>query len=152
MRAKKENISANFRKSKQFSGIIRYSGKIPWNVRRKIIDLANIYQQSGNFCKKWKMQILTKFEIWQRCKGMHCVDLGESFPTYIFLQNLASIQQRTSLVEFLVRKSFSVVALQQAERLVVSLGSHFRLGAAQHQISNYGDAGNSAHYWITGVS
>ena len=27
---------------------------------------------------------------------MHCVDLGESFPTHIYLQNLASIQPRTS--------------------------------------------------------
>ena len=31
---------------------------------------------------------------------MHCVDLGESFPTHIFLQNLASIQPRTSPVKF----------------------------------------------------
>ena len=30
----------------------------------------------------------------------HCVDLGESFPTHIFLQNLASIQLRTSPVKF----------------------------------------------------
>ena len=27
---------------------------------------------------------------------MHCVDLGESFQTHIYLQNLASIQPRTS--------------------------------------------------------
>ena len=26
------------------------------------------------------------------CKGVHCVDLGESFQTHIYLQNLASIQ------------------------------------------------------------
>ena len=32
-------------------------------------------------------------------KGVHCVDLGESFPTQIILQNLASIQPRTSLVK-----------------------------------------------------
>ena len=31
---------------------------------------------------------------------MHRVDLGESFPTSIYLQNLASIQPRTSLVKF----------------------------------------------------
>ena len=31
---------------------------------------------------------------------MHCVDLGESFPTHVFLQNLASIQLRTSPVKF----------------------------------------------------
>ena len=39
-------------------------------------------------------------EIEERCKGMHCVDLGESFPTSIYLQSLASIQPRTSLVKF----------------------------------------------------
>ena len=33
-------------------------------------------------------------------KGVHCVDLGESFQTHIFLQNLASIQPRTSPVKF----------------------------------------------------
>ena len=38
--------------------------------------------------------------ILEQCKGMHCVDLGESFPTHIFLQNLASIQPRTSPVKF----------------------------------------------------
>ena len=31
---------------------------------------------------------------------MHCVDLGESFPTHIYLQNLASIQPRTSPFKF----------------------------------------------------
>ena len=31
---------------------------------------------------------------------MHCVDLGESFPTHILLQNLASIQLLTSPVKF----------------------------------------------------
>ena len=30
----------------------------------------------------------------------NCVDLGESFQTHIFLQNLASIQPRTSPVKF----------------------------------------------------
>ena len=36
----------------------------------------------------------------KRCKGVICVDLGESFPTSISLQNLASIQPRTSLFSF----------------------------------------------------
>ena len=31
---------------------------------------------------------------------MHCVYLGESFQTHIYLQNSASIQPRTSLVKF----------------------------------------------------
>ena len=38
--------------------------------------------------------------ILELCKGVHCVDLGESFQTHIYLRNLASIQQRTSLVKF----------------------------------------------------
>ena len=41
-----------------------------------------------------------KNEITELCKGVHCVDLGESFQTHIFLQNLASIQPRTSPVKF----------------------------------------------------
>ena len=41
----------------------------------------------------------------KRCKGVHCVDLGESFPTiliptHIFLHNLASIQPLTSPFKF----------------------------------------------------
>ena len=36
----------------------------------------------------------------KRCKGVHCVDLGESFPTHIYLQNLASVLRRTSPVKF----------------------------------------------------
>ena len=41
-----------------------------------------------------------KIEIRERCKGVHCVDLGESFPTGIYLQKSASIQPRTSLSKF----------------------------------------------------
>ena len=32
----------------------------------------------------------------EQCEGAHCVDLGESFQTHIYLPNLASIQPRTS--------------------------------------------------------
>ena len=38
--------------------------------------------------------------ILELCEGVHCVDLGESFQTHIYLQNLASIQPRTSPVTF----------------------------------------------------
>ena len=41
-----------------------------------------------------------KIEIRERCKGVHCVDLGESFPTRIYLQKSASIQPRTSSFNF----------------------------------------------------
>ena len=36
-------------------------------------------------------RILTKNEIAELCKGVTCVDLGESFQTHIDLQNLASM-------------------------------------------------------------
>ena len=36
----------------------------------------------------------------KRCKRLHCVDLGESFPTIIYLQKSASIQPRTSPSKF----------------------------------------------------
>ena len=35
------------------------------------------------------------WDIEERCKGVHCLDLGESFPTSIYLQKSASIQPRT---------------------------------------------------------
>ena len=49
-----------------------------------------------------KATFLTKklLEIAEQCKGVHCVDLGKSFPTHSFLQKLASIQPITSLVKF----------------------------------------------------
>ena len=34
------------------------------------------------------------------CKGVHCVNLVKRFRTHIYLQNLASIQPRTSPLEF----------------------------------------------------
>ena len=34
------------------------------------------------------------------CEGVHCVDLGESFQTHVYLQSLASIQPRTSPLKF----------------------------------------------------
>ena len=52
----------------------------------------NLTKNSQNFDRK--------IEIRKRCKGVHCVDLGESFPTSIYLQNLASMQPRTSLLKF----------------------------------------------------
>ena len=42
--------------------------------------------------------------ILEQCKGVYCVDLGESFQTHIYLQNLASIQPRTSPLKFAVRR------------------------------------------------
>ena len=50
----------------------------------------------------------------EQCKGVHCVDLGESFQTHIFLENLASIQPRTSPLKFAGGGSGSEQAARQA--------------------------------------
>ena len=55
---------------------------------------ATFAKKLANFLKNAKFD--ENFEIRERCKGVHCVDLGESFPTSIFLQNLVSIQLKTS--------------------------------------------------------
>ena len=87
-----------------FSGVWR-------EIRKKI------HQNFAEKCKirrrKWKkseIQLFNRekmltifgwnFEIEERCKGVHCVDLGESFPTSIYLQKSASIQPRTSASKF----------------------------------------------------
>ena len=62
---------------------MRHSGKKQQNSGKKISNFFN-----------------ENFEIRDGCKGVHCVDLGESFPTHIYLQNLASIQPRTSPFKF----------------------------------------------------
>ena len=41
----------------------------------------------------------------KQCKGVHCVDLVESFPKTVYLQNLASIQPRTSPNKFVSSSS-----------------------------------------------
>ena len=50
--------------------------------------LATIQQNSGKMFVKKKQNCLVIFneqiEIRERCKGVHCVDLGESFPIFFF--------------------------------------------------------------------
>ena len=67
-----------------------------------LINLTKLakFWQNWQILQKFRRFLTNKFELWERCKGVHCVDLGESFPTHIFLQNLASIQRRKSLVKF----------------------------------------------------
>ena len=71
-------------------------------TRAFISHVSYAYLQHFNFCHFSFSQCLFSYIFSprriprERCKGVHCVDLGESFPTSIFLQNLASIQPRTS--------------------------------------------------------
>ena len=73
------------------------------NIQQFFAKIQQILANFATFCKKSAKSSVSfdeKIEIRERCKGVHCVDLGESFPTSIHLQNLASIQPRTSLVKF----------------------------------------------------
>ena len=57
----------------------------------------------AKFCKKSAKNsaiFKEKIEIRERYEGVHFVDLDESFQAHIYLQNLASIQPRTSPVKF----------------------------------------------------
>ena len=79
--------------------------------------MAKIQQKFGKICEllektaKNSANFNENFEIRERCpvfdygfqkrcKGVHCVDLNDSFPTTIYLQNFASIQPRTSPGKF----------------------------------------------------
>ena len=58
-----------------------------------------VFTFSGLF---WPGPFFPIFRQWipKRCKGVHCVDLGESFPTSIYSQKSASVQPRTSPSKF----------------------------------------------------
>ena len=77
-------------------------GKIPKTIGYIWRKFSNILANFAKFCEtlgktaKNSAIFNENFETRERCKGVHCVDLGESFPTSIYLQNLASIQPRTS--------------------------------------------------------
>ena len=80
------------------------------NLARFSKNSAKFWQILQKFFKKAaKISAISNenFEIRERCKGVHCVDLGESFPTNIYLQNLASIQPRTSPNKFVSSSSRS---------------------------------------------
>ena len=64
------------------------------NEEKSEIQLFNGEKNDDDFWLK------LNFEIEERCKRVHCVDLGESFPTSIYLQKSASTQPRTSPVKF----------------------------------------------------
>ena len=74
-------------------------------------NFGKIWANLRNFGKKTEKNSAIfneNFEIRERCKVVHCVDLGESFPTSIYLQNLASIQPRV-----LVKLPVAILTHQQ---------------------------------------
>jgi len=99
--------------------------------RKKLVKFgensAKLSQNLRNFGKKTAKNSAIfneNFEIRERCKGVHCVDLGESFPTSIYLQKSASIQPRTSRSKF-----GSQITLLITYRASCILRSHTHFGA-----------------------
>ena len=79
------------------------------------------------------------FEIEERCKGVHCVDLGESFPTRIYLQKSASIQPRTSPSKFGGKIQFNIHSpLRSCPRRASKLQSWCRMARCQARSSRCG--------------
>ena len=90
-----------------FLEIVAKSGNCFIKIRRNIQKMQNLTRYMTKY-QKFNIQPrknvgdfwLKFFEIEERCKGVHCVDLGESFPTSIYLMKSASIQPRTSPSKF----------------------------------------------------
>jgi hypothetical protein len=77
------------------------SGGCPANLA-KFLNLAKVKsakssKKSAKISRK-NSNFQQNFEIRERCKGVYCVELGESFPTSSYFQNLVSVQPRTSLI------------------------------------------------------
>ena len=89
----------------------------------KIKNSANVLQILRFFQQSAKNSAFfnEKFEIRERCKGVHCVDLGESFPTSIYLQKSASIQPRTSPSKFAGKYSILFTGVLSEQQLLLLL-------------------------------
>ena len=68
--------------------------------------------------------------ILEQSKGVLCVDLDESFQTHICLQNLASIQPRTSPVKFAGSRHVTGVGGPATERPISKVMPYLRLALA----------------------
>ena len=84
-----------------------YSATIPTKFHQNLS--RNQWKEFKNneilqfFAKKCEKQLTKNFwniEVWAVQKHVNLVDLVKSFPTNIFLRNLASIQERTSPLKF----------------------------------------------------
>ena len=90
-------FSSNFQKKSCISGKSRKKSVKIWQKCSKILKILQIFvKKSAKFSAIFK----EKNEIRERYEGVHFVDLDETFPTSIDLQNLASIQRRTSPLRF----------------------------------------------------
>ena len=89
----------------------------------------------------------------KRCKGVHSVDLGESFRTAIYLQTLASIQLRTNPVKFACSPRTDPPGLSFAlvrTKLQCSDGMAVRqiLKAVRRKFHSDGEVNTSKEKWL----
>ena len=103
-------------------GKMLHFGEIPKKNGEIWRKFSKVWPNLGKFAKFWKKTANNSaifnenFEIRERCKGVHCVDLGESFPTSIYLQKSASIQPRTSPSKFGGKIQFNIHFTPQPTR------------------------------------
>ena len=100
IRFKKNSKNVNFVQNSKIWNVSRNSGNFSfksmriWLKRCKL--LQNVQQNQRNIWRKFAEMLRS-----ERCKKhVNLVDLVKSFPTNIFLQNLASIQKRRSPIKF----------------------------------------------------
>ena len=78
----------------------------------------------GRVLARFFLARLFEYGFQKRCKGVHCVDLGESFQTHIYLQNLASIQPRTRPLKFAASRDVTGHAAEAAAAADAYGGTH----------------------------
>ena len=64
-------------------------------------EFLTILAKFGNNLAKFRnvsAMFRQKIKLWERCKGVHCVDFSESFPTHIFLQDTADNEHLTRTI------------------------------------------------------
>ena len=103
-------FSQNWLKSDRRHSFLEFGAKSGKKFIKNSQKKCKIQRRNSRKWKKSEIQLFNRekmltifgwiFEIEERCKGVHCVDLGESFPTSIYLQKSASIQPRTSPSKF----------------------------------------------------
>ena len=64
-----------------FGKITKKFGQIRRKFSKHLAIFAKFWKKTANNSAIFN----GNFEIRERCKGVHCVDLGESFPTSIYL-------------------------------------------------------------------
>ena len=88
----------NFQKSNlNFRSLPNFTKKIFSEMFGKILTKCRAVHLFGIVLARSFFPPVFDYGFQKLCKGvqMHCIDLGESFQTHIYLQNLASIQSRT---------------------------------------------------------